>query len=442
MEKRKLRLDQLSGFLELNWKKYDLFDLYFTNKSGETVAHYSNIGNNMYLNLIDIKHKNDYLNYTITESFNSQEGKNALIRIPIALENKSNVRIGYLLGSIQLSSNFHSFYQLLDEALAKYFYVTSYKNEFARAYVFLYLILAVPVLLLVLIFSIFLSREITEPINELSNSTRKIASGDLTYHIESTFKDEFQDVIDSFNMMVRELHFSRNKLKQAERISTWQEIARRLAHEIKNPLTPIKLSIQRIQRKYEQNDYSFPGVLKQGAKTILEEVDNMTEMINEFSNFAKLPTVQKTKGGLNNLITNVANLFKELDLGINIDIVLPQQDFEFLRDEKQLKRVYVNLVQNAISASAKNGKIEIGWDLINIGFSNYIRSWIRDWGNGINDKDKDKIFEPYYTTKIDGVGLGLAIVQKIVHDHQGQIFFESRTDQGTTFYVDLPYLQE
>jgi two-component system nitrogen regulation sensor histidine kinase NtrY len=226
------------------------------------------------------------------------------------------------------------------------------------------------------------------------------------------------------------------QLLKAQRMAAWREVARRIAHEIKNPLTPIQLSAQRLRRKYLGYFSKDETVFDDCTNVIISQVDDLKTLVNEFSNFARMPASNPEQGQLNDILSDVINLYQEghseISFTLDLDSTLPEFDL----DRDQIKRVCINLIDNALGAITDSGKIIIrstfNSDLQMASFS------ITDNGCGIPAEDKPRLFEPYFSTKKAGTGLGLAIVATIISDHNGYIRVKKNNPKGTTFIVELP----
>jgi two-component system, NtrC family, nitrogen regulation sensor histidine kinase NtrY len=232
------------------------------------------------------------------------------------------------------------------------------------------------------------------------------------------------------------------ELISAQRASAWQEVARRMAHEIKNPLTPIQLSAERIRKNFIQNsevksELKLGKVIDESTETILREVSSLKGMVDEFSRFARLPDIKLEIGNLNQLITNAVPLFH--DRGVSIKLDLAEDLPNVLMDEEQMRRVFANIIENSCEAVDKSN--EVNTIVIR---SEYYQSRelvvveISDNGKGINPRDIQKLFQPYYSTKGRGTGLGLAIVQRIILDHGGKIVVSNNPKGGAKFSLELP----
>jgi two-component system nitrogen regulation sensor histidine kinase NtrY len=226
------------------------------------------------------------------------------------------------------------------------------------------------------------------------------------------------------------------ELVSAQRAAAWREVARRIAHEIKNPLTPIKLSAQRLQKKFGQGieDPAF----KDCTTTIISQVDQLKNLVNEFSNFARLPKVVPRPSSLKEILDEIVVLYrsghKDLTINVNYDAALPV--FEF--DPDQMKRVFVNLLENAVAATEEEGERLVSIDASFDSVLNIVRVSCNDNGAGIPDEIRGRVFEPYFSTKSQGTGLGLTIVKKIVEDHNGFVRAVAGEPKGTKMVVELP----
>jgi nitrogen fixation/metabolism regulation signal transduction histidine kinase len=235
--------------------------------------------------------------------------------------------------------------------------------------------------------------------------------------------------------MILELSKSAELLAKSEREIAWREMAKQVAHEIKNPLTPMKLSIQHLQRLKDDNSPDMEQKMKQLTQTLIEQIDTLSNIATEFSNFAKMPKATLEKENLFHIISTSIALFSESE---NVVIKFNNQlnNPIILGDKEQLMRVFNNLIKNAIQSipNDRKGKIEIGLAQEN---SNYLIC-IKDNGVGITADIVDKIFVPNFTTKTAGMGLGLAMVKNMVESVNGKIWFKSNAGEGTVFYVSLP----
>ncbi|MGP8329956.1 MAG: ATP-binding protein [Methanosarcinaceae archaeon] len=307
--------------------------------------------------------------------------------------------------------------------------------SFARAEIrksFLYTFLAIYlVVIIITLYVLFqLSRKITQPIERFTAATKAIGTGNLNYQIQITGHDEFAVLSSSFNRMVRELAENQKKIIALEQMAAWQQLARRLAHEIKNPLTPIQLMAQQMRDSYKESDVSYRKTLGECCEIIEEEVESLKKLVREFSDFARLPEFQIVKQDLRPLFETLRKLYSTANLRID----LPPNSLELNFDHEYLKRALVNLVDNALAASPAESEVVIVIEDKKDGF----QIEITDHGAGIPPQSLNKIFRPYFSSKRSGVGLGLPIVKKIIEEHAGTINVESTVGVGTTFSIFLP----
>jgi nitrogen fixation/metabolism regulation signal transduction histidine kinase len=330
----------------------------------------------------------------------------------------------------------------LTESLEIFSQLNRYKRLFRLVLIFFYFFFSFPIFLLSILVSFLLTEEIIRPIVNLEEATRRVADGDFSFRILSRSADELSHLVGSFNRMVSELSHSREKLKQSEKISAWQEIAQRLAHEIKNPLTPIKLSAQRILKKYSSDPQAgageFQKVLRASVSSIVREVDNLNDLLVEFREFARLPMPRLQSVHLRELVEEVVQMYRNLSSEVIFDTSHISDDSIVRADPGQINQVLANLIRNAVQAMPKGGEVSIRSAIVNKENRRFCRVWIKDSGSGIPEDIRSRVFEPYFTSKTEGAGLGLAIVERIVFDHDGNIWFETQEGVGTTFIIDLP----
>lgn len=222
---------------------------------------------------------------------------------------------------------------------------------------------------------------------------------------------------------------------EAEKVLTWQEIARRVAHEIKNPLTPIKLSTERLMKKWEQKDTDFDQVFERSAKTIIQEVDSLKRLVDEFSKIGKMPEIHKMPAHIPTIIEEVVNLYKGYR-GIKIQTSIPHNPPLVELDKEQFKRVLINMFDNAMQAMSNSGNIHLTVNFDTQLNKTYIS--IADDGPGIKDEDKDKLFLPYFSKRENGTGLGLAIANRIITEHHGYIRIRDNKPHGTIVTIEIP----
>ncbi len=224
------------------------------------------------------------------------------------------------------------------------------------------------------------------------------------------------------------------ELEKAQRMAAWREVARRIAHEVKNPLTPISLSAQRLKRKY--HDKIQDPVFYDCIQTIIDHTDLIRNLVNEFSAFARFPAANPAPQDLLPIVTETISLFKEGNPGIEFRTDIPGDLPELSLDKRQIKQVFINLFDNALAAMGESGSITVSARILNDGKTARIE--VADTGPGIPDDKKPNLFEPDFTTKPSGMGLGLAIVHSIVHEHGGRIFVQDNQPTGAIFVILLP----
>jgi nitrogen fixation/metabolism regulation signal transduction histidine kinase len=301
-----------------------------------------------------------------------------------------------------------------------------------------YVVFFLPTLLMTVIIAISFTRRITQPIVELTEATRRVAEGNFSIQILSRRNDELGLLIRSFNAMVQDLEKSRAALVKSEKISIWQNMAQQLAHEIKNPLTPIKLSAERVLRRWQNEPERIGEIIESSMMAIIQETEGLSTLLNEFRTLSKPTDPSKSWTNLREPIVEVINTYSSSYPALKFNIDYAQTDFSLKIDKNRLLQILTNLIINSIDSMNGSGSIDINTDGIKKRDINYCRISIKDSGNGISEHDSQFVFTPYYTTKESGTGLGLPIVERIVNDHGGAIWFDSAEGMGTTFYIDLP----
>jgi nitrogen fixation/metabolism regulation signal transduction histidine kinase len=341
-----------------------------------------------------------------------------------------------VLGSV-LSENFDEEARQLTDSLETFKQLERYRTIFRVVLILFYSFFSVPILLLTILVSFLLSDEIIRPVVNLEEATKRVAEGDFSTRILSRSNDELSALSQSFNSMVSELEKSRKIILQTEKVTAWQEIAQRMAHEIKNPLTPIRLSAERILRKYRTDPEGLEGLLEQAVGSIVREVENLNTLLGEFRDFARLPSPDLSPVPLASILDSTVESFASSYPGVAID-TSGFRDCAVMADKKQLSQAFYNLLKNAVDAMNEKGKISVSSSLVTKGNLRYCRIQLQDTGAGIPEEDWDQVFNPYFTTKPKGTGLGLPIVERIIFDHKGYIWFETESGVGTTFFIDLP----
>jgi two-component system, NtrC family, nitrogen regulation sensor histidine kinase NtrY len=293
----------------------------------------------------------------------------------------------------------------------------------------------------VLLFSIavfatfIISNRITQPLRIIQQSLKRTKLGSVNEQISWRRKDEIGSLVNEYNRMVEELHRSADKLARSERESAWREMAKQVAHEIKNPLTPMKLSVQHLQRSYRDGKQDAEMV-DRIAVTLIEQIDTLSSIASAFSDFAKMPKANNTTVDLTGILDNVVHLYSENE---HADLVYEMNNGDSMLvygDKDQLIRIFSNLIKNAIQSIPDNRR-----GLVRIHVESFIDHYVvsvEDNGTGIPADLQEKIFVPNFTTKSTGTGLGLAMVKNLVEGMNGEVWFETREGKGTAFFVRIP----
>jgi two-component system nitrogen regulation sensor histidine kinase NtrY len=225
-------------------------------------------------------------------------------------------------------------------------------------------------------------------------------------------------------------------LLRAQKVAAWGEVARKLAHEIKNPLTPIQLSAQRVRKAFLKSSPEFEKILQESTTAIVDEVEALKNLVDEFAQFARLPAVHLAPASLHEVVDQALSLYDGLFAGVRIDRRLAPELPSLRLDAEQMKRAVINLVDNAIEATGRNGTVTVATEFDR--GAGRARLLVTDDGPGIKAEDKDRLFVPHFSTKKRGSGLGLAIVSRIVQEHHGTIRVEENAPRGARFVVELP----
>src|SRR5258708_2914324 len=294
-------------------------------------------------------------------------------------------------------------------------------------------------IVLAILLSSWAAARVTRPVEQLARAARDVTAGNWDTRVEVTGHDEVSQLAESFNRMTSELLTQKEHLVQAERVAAWRELARRLAHELKNPLFPLQLTVENLVRARMQSPEQFDEVFRESSRTLLAEISNLKAIIGRFSDFSKMPHPQLQTLQINELLRGVAQLFQaqlqapgrapincKLELGANLASVAV--------DPELMHRAISNLVLNAMDAMPQGGTLTLrsrrddGRTIIEVA----------DTGSGLTPEECARIFTPYYTSKQHGTGLGLAIVQSVVSDHGGRISVRSEPGAGSAFVIELP----
>ena len=347
----------------------------------------------------------------------------------------------YVESNEQLGANYQSSYLIFSDAKAKplgilnvpYFEDDSFNEhelkEFLERLSYAYFFM----LLVAVAFAFFVSRYITRSLRTISDKMNATRLERRNKKIElKGASEEVSLLVESYNSMIDELEESAVQLATSEREQAWREMAKQVAHEIKNPLTPMRLSVQSFQRKFDPNNPEASQKLAEFSKTLIQQIDTMSSIASAFSNFAKMPAQKNEQ----------LNVVKVIDLALDIfsdqDIKFSASEPEIIAnfDRTQLIRVVTNLVKNASQAIPRDREPNIAVNVTSVNDDVVIE--VADNGLGISEENKSKIFEPKFTTKSSGMGLGLAMIKNIIETYQGSITFTSVENIGTTFKVTFP----
>lgn len=304
-------------------------------------------------------------------------------------------------------------------------------SSFLVAFVNIFVILTAFAVFISLLIGNYLTRPLQLIRNRFTSLNLNKANEKITY----SRQDELGDLVNEYNLMIDKLADSAEKLARSERESAWREMARQVAHEIKNPLTPMKLSIQHLRKTYHDNTPDWESRFERTAQTLISQIDSLASIATAFSDFAKLPAPANEKVELTGIIRNTLGLFSQHP-DINFIFTVPENNCFVFADEKQLSRVFINLLNNAVQAFPAEQKGQVNIRLRSL--DSVHRIDISDNGIGIAELEKVKIFSPNFTTKSGGMGLGLAMVKNIIDSAGGEISFVSEETKGTTFTILLP----
>lgn len=313
--------------------------------------------------------------------------------------------------------------------LAKSDFYQKELNEFLKRISLVFLF----VFFIASIVAYFLSRYITHSIKTVIDKMKQTQLNKHNEKIElKKGSEEIHNLVEAYNSMIDQLQESAVKLAQSEREQAWREMARQVAHEIKNPLTPMRLSIQSFQRRFDPTDKDAKNKISEFSQTLIQQIDTMTSIASAFSDFAKMPSTKKEIINIVKVVKHAVEIFSES----YISFFSQKENISVYSDKTQLVRVITNLVTNANQAltAIENPKIEVHIK----DRSTHVEISVADNGKGIDDTVKDKVFEPKFTTKTSGMGLGLPMVKNIIEAYGGSIHFISELNKGTVFTIKLP----
>jgi nitrogen fixation/metabolism regulation signal transduction histidine kinase len=280
------------------------------------------------------------------------------------------------------------------------------------------------------ILSTLFANQISSPIRQLTRATNAVAQGDLSIQLKNREKGELKELLEGFNSMTSELQKNQNDIAELERENAWKEMAKQVAHEIKNPLTPMKLSVQQLVAAYNDKKTGFDDILKKLSQAILNQIENLSLIASEFSSFAKMPSLKLEEIELVSVIKDTIHLFGDEEAEIKFKSEIEKVLIE--SDNSQMRRMFINLIRNSIQAKASNINIDLALEDRNLIIN------ISDNGNGIPTEVQNKIFEANFTTKERGLGLGLKLIKRFLENTNGEIKLISSNTAGTVFRIKIP----
>jgi signal transduction histidine kinase len=290
-------------------------------------------------------------------------------------------------------------------------------------------------LILAMLFSGWASARVTRPVEDLARAAHEVAAGNWDASAKVDSRDELGELAASFNRMTRQLIDHEQLLVQAERVAAWRDLARRLAHELKNPLFPLQLTVENLIRAREHSPDEFDETFRESTATLLSEISSLKTIVARFSDFSRMPQPQFRRVNINELLDEIAKFYRpqlrEANIHSRVEV---NARTTIAADPDLLHRALSNLVLNAIDAMPEGGTLSLAAGA----FDDGVRIEVADSGKGMTAEESAQLFTPYYTTKSEGTGLGLAIVQSIVTDHGGRIRVLSEPGRGTAFIIELP----
>lgn len=288
-----------------------------------------------------------------------------------------------------------------------------------------------------IVVAIFIANKISQPLRLIQDSFEGMQFGKTNEYIMYDRDDEIGNLIKGYNHMVAQLEKSAELLAKSEREGAWREMARQIAHEIKNPLTPMKLSVQFLERAWAYKDEKFEKRLKKVCNTLIEQIERLSAIASSFSDFAKISKAKNEIINIIEIVEKCLNLYENTqNVKFSTNIHYFRSPIFIFADKDQLSRAFINIIRNAMQAMRENKQAKISVELL--ANENHVIVKFIDNGTGISDEIKEKLFVPSFTTKSSGMGLGLAIVKNIIQNAGGRIWFKTRVGKGTTFFVEFP----
>jgi nitrogen fixation/metabolism regulation signal transduction histidine kinase len=290
------------------------------------------------------------------------------------------------------------------------------------------------------VLSYVVAARVTRPVEQLAEASRRVASGDWEVRVGDVHASgEIEELARAFDTMTRQLVDQRERLIQTERVAAWRELARRLAHELKNPLFPLRITLDNLRRAKALPGTEFDEVFDESLTTMTSGLANLNAVIGRFSDFARMPRPEFASISPNDVVRQSVQLFRaQIEAPdrppISLTVDLDESLGSIRADAEQLGRTVQNLLLNAIDAMPSGGALTVRTRRTD----GAVHIEVSDTGEGLTDEERSRLFTPYYTTKQHGTGLGLAIVQSVVADHGGKVWVESERGRGATFHVEIP----
>ncbi len=341
-----------------------------------------------------------------------------------------NVKFGAVVVTKTIDERFRNAARQIVE-VNQMFKILGEPGDLRSGFMFAFLVIYAPLVLISVAVGLFFSKKITAPLIRLTAETERVGEGDWSYRSESASSDEVGRLYKAFETMVERLKEKQNQIVHLEKMAMWREMARVLAHEIKNPLTPMQLTAQQLRDKYTGDDPVYGKLLRECTDIMIDEIRSLEKLVREFSEYARTPKLNLAEADFNALIEETANLYADQAIHLSLDPGL--RPFRF--DSEQMRRVLINFFENAAQSmdDKAGGDISISTKLI----EDKVLLEFADNGQGMSQEVAARIFEPYFSTKKKGMGLGLAIVKRIIEEHGGRIWVESAPGESARFFVEL-----
>ncbi len=384
-----------------------------------------------FLNLIElkaVKARPPHLSDRAALSFFETEDK----AVQLALWNPLDETNGGILFYRMIDADFLASAQRLFDGRQIFAQLRFVQEDLSQSFFYPFIIVYSIILLLALLFALIMAERMASPVKHLAKAAVAVSAGDWRVQLKRETGGEIGRLIDSFNLMVSRLDSQQRRLLDMEKVAGWREMARHLAHEIKNPLLPIRLAVQEMRDQYRGEDGIYRDFLGESTRVVEDELGHLQRLVKEFSSFAKMPGLSPTEGSLEHLVSDLAKLYPQVETRVLADPMLP----EFPFDADQIRRVLVNFFDNSSNVSSEGKGLQITIEMKRCSDEAVII--FSDNGPGIPKENISRIFEPYFTTRRTGTGLGLALVKSIILMHHGTIDVESPAVGGAVFTVTLP----